>query len=87
MVYCLRVMAEQHSSIRARNHRLLPPPPQQRLTVALGMNRLIARTSRYSSVTFGSIRHGRIGEGENFTLEFQISSFLLSNPGDSSALV
>lgn len=82
----LRVMAEQHSSICARNQRPTPPPPQQQLTVALGMNPQISRTSGFSSVMLGSIRHGRNGAGELFTLKFRIPSFLLSNPDFSSAL-
>jgi len=80
----LRVMVEQHSSICARNQRPLPPQTQQQLTVALGMYTQISRTSGYSSVTLGSIRHGRIGEGELFTPKFRIPSFLLSNPDISS---
>jgi hypothetical protein len=83
----LRVMAVQYSNICARNQRPAPPPPQQQLTVALGMNLQISRTSGYSSVTLGSIRHGRIGEGELFTLKFQIPSFLLSNPDVNSTWV
>jgi hypothetical protein len=79
----LRVMAEQYSSICARKHRSLPLS-QQQLTVALGMNPQISRTNGYSSVTLGSIRHGRIGEGELFTLKFRIPTFLLSNPDVSS---
>jgi hypothetical protein len=85
-VLLLRVMEEQHYSICARNQRPLPPPPQQQLTAALGMNPQISWTGGYSSVTLGSIRHGRIGEGELFTLKFRIPSFLLSNPDCSSTL-